>query len=77
MSGLSIEKLEEEFTMTRLFVSRVKSEVKVVVQRSGQLETSQAQMSKKLEDRERELTEAKLLVQQVNFVLFIAMRCTP
>lgn len=64
MSGLSIEKLEEEFTMTRLFVSRVKSEVKVVVQRSSQLETSQGQMSKKLEDRERELTEAKLLVQQ-------------
>ena len=67
MSGLSIEKIEEEFTMTRLFVSRIKSEMKVVVQRCGQLETSQSNVSKKLEEREKELSEAKLLVQQVSF----------
>ena len=59
------EKIEEEFTFARLFVSKMKSEVKTLVQRCGQLETFQTENNKKLEDREKELSECKLLIQQV------------
>jgi len=58
------EKIEEEFTVARLYISKMKSEVKTLVTRCGQLETFQTDMNKKLEDRERELSEAKLLIQQ-------------
>ncbi|XP_074659663.1 kinesin heavy chain-like isoform X3 [Tubulanus polymorphus] len=58
------EKFEDEFTVARLFVSKLKSEAKTVVQRCGQLETSQAENIKKLDSSEKELSDTKLLVQQ-------------
>ena len=58
------EKIEEEFTVARLYISKMKSEVKTLVTRCGQLETYQTDTNKKLEDRENELSEAKLLIQQ-------------
>ncbi|XP_042857767.1 kinesin heavy chain-like, partial [Penaeus japonicus] len=57
-------KLEEEFTMARLYVSKMKSEVRNLVQRCSTLENFQGDCNKKIDDYERELSECRLLISQ-------------
>ncbi|XP_076361911.1 kinesin heavy chain-like isoform X2 [Tachypleus tridentatus] len=57
-------KVEEEFTVARLYVSKMKSEVKALSQRCGQLEAFQSESNKKIEENEKELTERRLLISQ-------------
>lgn len=57
-------KLEEEFTMARLYVSKMKSEVRNLVQRCSTLETFQGDCNKKIDDYERELSDCRLLINQ-------------
>ncbi|KAJ8393758.1 hypothetical protein AAFF_G00056730 [Aldrovandia affinis] len=57
--------IEEEFTMARLYLSKMKSEVKSLVNRSRQLEISQADSSRKIQANERELASCQLLVSQL------------
>lgn len=57
-------KLDDEFTVARLYVSKMKSEVKALTTRTIQLESYQATSNKKIETHERELTECKLLISQ-------------
>ncbi|XP_007894536.1 kinesin heavy chain [Callorhinchus milii] len=56
--------IEEEFTVARLFVSKMKSEVKTLVKRSKQLEGTQLDCNKKMNENERELASCHLLVSQ-------------
>ncbi|XP_055085866.1 kinesin-1 heavy chain-like isoform X2 [Periophthalmus magnuspinnatus] len=56
--------IDEEFTMVRLYISKMKSEVKSMVKRSKQLESSQAESSQKTKDTERELTACQLRISQ-------------
>merc|ERR1712223_511038 len=57
-------KVEEEFTVARLYVSKMKSEVKNLVNRASMLETAQDQGLSKIDTMEKELSEARLLVGQ-------------
>ena len=57
-------KVEEEFTVARLYVSKMKSEVKNLVSRASMLETAQDQGLSKIDALEKELSEARLLVGQ-------------
>ncbi|XP_012282547.1 kinesin heavy chain isoform X2 [Orussus abietinus] len=57
-------KLEEEFTVARLYISKMKSEVKNLVQRCQGLECFQADCNKKVSEYERELGECRLLISQ-------------
>ncbi|XP_042213038.1 kinesin heavy chain-like isoform X3 [Homarus americanus] len=65
-------KLEEEFTMARLYVSKMKSEVRNLVQRCSTLENFQensgflfnGDCNKKIDEYERELSDCRLLISQ-------------
>lgn len=57
--------IEEEFTMARLYISKMKSEVKSLVNRSKQLESAQIDSNRKMNANERELAACQLLISQV------------
>ncbi|XP_023996189.1 kinesin heavy chain-like [Salvelinus sp. IW2-2015] len=50
--------------MTRLFISKMRSEVKSLVNRSKQLESSQSDTSCKMAANEKELASCQLLISQ-------------
>ena len=51
--------------MTRLYVSRMKSEVKQLATKCSTLKNQQEENNKKLEESEQELAASQLLIQQV------------
>ncbi|XP_033468947.2 kinesin heavy chain-like [Epinephelus lanceolatus] len=57
--------MEEEFTTTRLYISKMKSEVKSLVNRSKQLELNLTENMCKMEANEKELNTCQLLVSQL------------
>merc|ERR1712012_672074 len=57
-------KVEEEFTVARLYVSKMKSEVKNLVNKASMLETLQTEGLSKIEAMEKDLSESRLLVGQ-------------
>ncbi|XP_058826927.1 kinesin heavy chain isoform X1 [Topomyia yanbarensis] len=60
----SAGKLEEEFTVARLYISKMKSEAKNVSQRCSNLENLQQETNKKVGDYEKDLSECRLLISQ-------------
>ncbi|KAK2917397.1 hypothetical protein Q8A73_004143 [Channa argus] len=56
--------VEEEFTVARLYISKMKSEVKSLVNRGKQLENAQADAHRKIQANEKELTSCQLLISQ-------------
>merc|ERR1711962_1557641 len=57
-------KVEEEFTVARLFVSKMRSEAKNLVTRAGTLEQQQAEANRKCEEMEKDLSECRLTIVQ-------------
>ncbi|KAM7365728.1 hypothetical protein PAMP_016641 [Pampus punctatissimus] len=56
--------VEEEFTVARLYISKMKSEVKSLVNRSKQLESTQADAHRKIQANEKELASCQLVISQ-------------
>uniref|UniRef100_A0AAQ6ICW0 Kinesin-like protein n=1 Tax=Anabas testudineus TaxID=64144 RepID=A0AAQ6ICW0_ANATE len=56
--------IDEEFTVARLYISKMKSEVKTMVKRCKQLESTQSQSLQKMEEAESELTACRLRISQ-------------
>ncbi|XP_067117191.1 kinesin heavy chain-like [Osmerus mordax] len=56
--------MEEEFTMARLYISKMKSEVKTLVSRSKQLESNLSETSRKMQANEKELASCQMLISQ-------------
>ncbi|CAM4596783.1 unnamed protein product [Eretmochelys imbricata] len=56
--------IDEEFTVARLYISKMKSEVKTMVKRCKQLESTQTESNKKIEENEKELAACQLLISQ-------------
>ena len=73
MATGNTEKIEEEFTVARLYISKMKTEIKSLVTKATQLESLGTETSKKLDVAEKELSDCKLLIIQVNtlFLLFL------
>lgn len=57
-------KLEEEFTVARLYISRMKSEVTNLTQRLKDIEDKEQDSNKKVTEYEKELGECRLLISQ-------------
>eukprot|EP00092_Neocalanus_flemingeri_P023296 GFUD01025260.1.p1 GENE.GFUD01025260.1~~GFUD01025260.1.p1 ORF type:complete len:971 (-),score=342.32 GFUD01025260.1:289-3201(-) len=57
-------KVEEEFTVARLFVSKMKSEAKNLVSRAATLEQQQSEGTKKMEISEKDLSDCRLTIVQ-------------
>merc|ERR1719312_1305197 len=57
-------KVEEEFTVARLFVSKMKSEAKNLVSRAATLEQQQSEGQKKIETTEKDLSDCRLTIVQ-------------
>lgn len=51
--------------MARLYICKMKSEVKSLVNRSKQLESAQADAHRKIQANEKELASCQLLMSQV------------
>ncbi|XP_069007254.1 kinesin-1 heavy chain-like [Embiotoca jacksoni] len=56
--------IDEEFTAARLYISKMKSEVKTMVKRNKQLESTRADSTQKLDETERGLTACQLRISQ-------------
>lgn len=59
--------IDEEFTVARLYISKMKSEVKSMVKRCKQLENTQSESNKKVDESEKELAACQLRISQVRF----------
>lgn len=57
--------IDEEFTVARLYISKMKSEVKTMVKRCKQLESTQSESNKKMDENEKELAACQLRISQV------------
>jgi len=55
--------------VARLYISKMKSEVKSLVRRSNMLESTQAESQHKLVENEKELAACQLLTSQVTLDL--------
>jgi len=58
------DKLDEDFTVARLYVNKMKSEVKLLQTRCTQLDTATTEGARKLDVIERELSDSRLMSQQ-------------
>ncbi|KAJ4926619.1 hypothetical protein JOQ06_014368, partial [Pogonophryne albipinna] len=56
--------IEEEFTVARLYISKIKSEVKSMLKRCRHLESHQMECHRKMEETGRELSSCQLLISQ-------------
>uniref|UniRef100_A0A7N8WK80 Kinesin-like protein n=1 Tax=Mastacembelus armatus TaxID=205130 RepID=A0A7N8WK80_9TELE len=56
--------IDEEFTVARLYISKMKSEVKSMVKRCKQLESTQSESNKKMDENEKELAACQLRISQ-------------
>uniref|UniRef100_A0AAV2M643 Uncharacterized protein n=1 Tax=Knipowitschia caucasica TaxID=637954 RepID=A0AAV2M643_KNICA len=56
--------IEEEFTVARLYISKIKSEVKSMVKRCRYLDNLQMECQRKMEETGKELSSCQLLVSQ-------------
>ncbi|XP_041928809.1 kinesin-1 heavy chain isoform X2 [Alosa sapidissima] len=56
--------MDEEFTVARLYISKLKSEVKSMVKRCRQLESTQADSNKKMDESDKELAACQLRISQ-------------
>lgn len=57
-------KLEEEFTVARLYISRMKSEVTSLAQRLQEIENKEHDSNKKVTEYEKDLAECRLVISQ-------------
>ncbi|CAB1317099.1 unnamed protein product [Coregonus sp. 'balchen'] len=56
--------IDEDFTVARLYISKMKSEVRTMVKRCKQLESTQSESNRKMDENDQELAACQLRIQQ-------------
>ncbi|XP_020806083.1 kinesin heavy chain isoform X2 [Drosophila serrata] len=64
LAGTDASKMEEDFTMARLYISKMKTEAKNIAQRCTNMEAQHLDSNKKISEYEKELGELRLLISQ-------------
>ncbi|KAH8269407.1 hypothetical protein KR018_002503 [Drosophila ironensis] len=64
LAGTDASKVEEDFTMARLYISKMKTEAKNIAQRCSNMESQQSDSNKKISEYEKDLGEYRLLISQ-------------
>ncbi|XP_052839647.1 kinesin heavy chain [Drosophila gunungcola] len=64
LAGTDASKVEEDLTMARLYISKMKTEAKNIAQRCANMESLQSDSNKKISEYERDLGEYRLLISQ-------------
>ncbi|EDW02664.1 kinesin heavy chain [Drosophila grimshawi] len=64
LAGTDPAKLEEDFTMARVYISKIKTEAKNIAQRCSNMETTNVDSNKKIVEYEKDLGEYRLLISQ-------------
>lgn len=64
----SFEKQEEDGSMLRLMFTKLKSEVKMIVQKCSQLDVELMEANKKFDSSEKDLTNSRFVIQQVKIL---------
>ncbi|XP_068144651.1 kinesin heavy chain [Drosophila tropicalis] len=64
LAGTDASKVEEDFTMARLYISKMKTEAKNMAQRCSTMETQQMDSNKKISEYEKDLGDYRLLISQ-------------
>ncbi|KRX95429.1 Kinesin heavy chain [Trichinella pseudospiralis] len=59
-----VDRIDEEFTVARLLLTKMKAEIKTLSEKCAQLDTFQSDYAQRLESNERELADCRLLIQQ-------------
>ncbi|OUC39596.1 kinesin motor domain protein [Trichinella nativa] len=59
-----VDRIDEEFTVARLLLTKMKAEIKTLSEKCAQLDTFQSDYAQRLESSERELADCRLLIQQ-------------
>lgn len=57
--------MEEDYTVARIYITKIKSDIKTLVSRAQQLEVTEIEVKDKLGSAEKELSDCKLTIQQV------------
>ena len=64
----NFEKQEDDGSMLRLMFTKLKSEVKMIVQKCSQLDVKLLEANKKFESSEKDLTYSRFVIQQVKIL---------
>lgn len=64
LAGTDASKVEEDFTMARLYISKMKTEAKNMALRCTNMESQQSDSNKKISEYEKDLGEYRLLISQ-------------
>ncbi|XP_056007351.1 kinesin heavy chain-like [Ostrea edulis] len=63
-SGVTTDKMEEDYTVARIYITKIKSDIKTIVSRSQQLEVTETEVKEKLGHAVKDLSDCKLTIQQ-------------
>ncbi|CAK9293294.1 unnamed protein product [Gordionus sp. m RMFG-2023] len=55
---------DEEFTVARLFINKLKLELEVIIKKTAEMELSNIENSSKIKENDKELSECKMLISQ-------------
>lgn len=67
-SGGIFDKLEEDYIVVRIYIIKIKSDIKILVFRVQQLEVMEVEVKDKFGSVEKEFSDCKFIIQQVGFL---------